>query len=87
MHGPRIIAFVTFGLWLLIAVMDCDKILGLDAGRVCEYASPRTLLGLRGARRSDDDVTVPSGGVGLFRSLVEETGPATAAHLASLTVV
>jgi ABC-type multidrug transport system fused ATPase/permease subunit len=72
----------------LNTVMDSDKILGLDAGRVSEFASPRTLLGLPGARRSAQDIVHAHGmDRGLFRSLVEETGAATAAHLASLTVV
>ena len=70
----------------LNTVMDCDKILGLDAGRVCEYGSPRTLLGLPGAVPSVDDM-IGSGGPGLFKSLVEETGATTAATLVSLAVV
>ena len=66
--------------------MDCDKILGLDGGRVCEYASPRTLLRLPGAATSVDDIVSSGSGRGLFMSLVEETGAATAAALAAATV-
>ncbi len=69
----------------LNTVMDCDKILGLDAGRVVEYASPRTLLGLPNARSDAGDV-LPEAGSGLLQSLVMETGEATAAQLAALTV-
>jgi hypothetical protein len=60
--------------------MDCDKILSLQDGHVSEYASPRTLLGLPGATSSSDDLA-PSG---LFKSLVTETGPETAATLMAM---
>jgi len=61
----------------LHTIMDCDRVLVLDAGRVVEYDAPAALLGL--APRLEGTST---GGGGTFAAMVAETGPDTAATLA-----
>jgi ABC-type multidrug transport system fused ATPase/permease subunit len=53
----------------LNTIVDYDKVLVMDAGRVAEFGSPAELL---------DNPN------GIFYSMVEQTGPATARHLHQL---
>lgn len=52
--------------------MDCNKILSLQDGRVCEFNTPCALL--TGHEHSN----------GLFKSLVDETGPDTSRKLITM---
>ena len=65
----------------LHTIMDCDKILGLSAGVVGEFAPPCVLLRMRPP--GEGDVVSPHS-PGLFHSLVNETGEATARALTQL---
>ena len=58
--------------------MDCDKIMSLSAGRVEEFDSPAKLLGMHGEAPA---------GTGMFRSMVDETGPQAAGYLRSMVTV
>ena len=53
----------------LITIIDCDRVLVLDAGRIVEFDSPKKLL-----ENTD----------GIFYGMVQATGKATAAHLTAI---
>ena len=64
----------------LDTIADCDRVLGLERGVVVEYGRPAALLGLVGA--GPGELT----GAGLFKGLVDETGPDTAAQLEGMAM-
>jgi ABC-type multidrug transport system fused ATPase/permease subunit len=71
----------------LHTVMDCDRILSLKDGRVAEYDDPAALLGLVPQVEGGGGGGGGRGGMapsGILASLVEETGPDTAAELRRL---
>ena len=53
----------------LITIIDCDRVLVLDAGRIVEFESPKKLL---------------ENHEGVFYGMVQATGKATAAHLTAI---
>jgi ABC-type multidrug transport system fused ATPase/permease subunit len=50
----------------LVTIIDCDRVMVLDKGRIVEFDSPKNLLLNRD---------------GIFYGMVQATGPATASHL------
>jgi hypothetical protein len=65
----------------LHTVMDCDKVLVMNDGKVWEFAPPAVLLGLESAHPSD---VMPPDGASIFQALVQETGIESAAALMSV---
>jgi ATP-binding cassette subfamily C (CFTR/MRP) protein 1 len=53
----------------LITIIDCDRVLVLDAGRIVEFDSPKNLL---------------KNTSGIFYGMVQATGRATASHLTAI---
>jgi ATP-binding cassette subfamily C (CFTR/MRP) protein 5 len=66
----------------LHTIMDCDRVLVLDKGRVAEYDAPAALLHVRPACEAGRGNGEPS----IFESLVNETGPDMSSALRDIAV-
>jgi ABC-type multidrug transport system fused ATPase/permease subunit len=65
----------------LHTIMDCDRVLVLDKGRVVEYDAPAALLKMRPSREPSTNIDQSGSGASIFESLVDETGVEMSAAL------